>query len=105
MDDVKYALICGRSTLADEWGEKATKAMEDRGYIVKEWPNNMVKRLKSELSGAGGVNLEQFLFGMNILLMSACHAVYFPKDCMDDNYMKNLHFVAFRYGMDIVIEE
>lgn len=106
MDEVKYALIISvRSGSDDEWTAKSAKIMEERGYVIKEWPSNMVRRLRAELSGANDVNLEQFLFGMYVLLMSACQAIYLPKDYMDDNFMKNLQFVAFRYGMDIVIEE
>lgn len=106
MDEAKYAIICQPLiNFSKERYEKAVARLEDEGYVVRDWPDKVVDRIRNELSGAAEVHGSQFLLGVTIMLASVCTAAYFPKDWMDDDFLKDLYLIAFKYGMTLVVEK
>jgi hypothetical protein len=85
--------------------EKATKALEEKGYEVVNTLFTDVWYSKDQMALRGVVHIPLCFMAKSLENMSRCHAAYFCKGWENARGCKIEHAAAIAYGLEIIYEE
>lgn len=85
--------------------ERATAALEAKGYEVVNTPVSDEWYSKEKMDERGVVNVPLCYLVKSLENMSKCHAVFFVKGWENARGCKIEHAVAEAYGLEIIEEE
>ena len=104
--EVHYAaLISPKIPMTTDRYKAALRHISSEGYVLRELEEGVFERIREMLSGSDEIHLQQFTCGVMMVLMSTCSAAWFPKEWETDPLLKDLHLLAFKYGMTILVEK